>query len=268
MKRILLLTSSLFLLYVFVTSYNWAQADETTNYYRFWRGFKKADITSDQLKKQLAGHFMTATVKINAGKGLVSYTVAVPPADKPAFVPDEFALVAYESEERYRSQAATPEGKKYGLMHWDIFDRNTSKSVVPIKFSETNPTKISANVAYDMVGRNTNWQQGYVTFSIGLRKKGVSPADFLRWMTSHIKQSAELFSKYGLQGYLVLATDDYTVAYVKWPSKADAERAFASEEVREKVVNNAGEFMDSLQSQEARAFDGTVHDADFINMKF
>ena len=57
-------------------------------------------------------------------------------------------------------------------------------------------------------------------------------------------------------------------AYVKWPAKADAERAFASKEVREKIVKNAGEFMDSLQSQEARAFDGTVHDADFINMKF
>ncbi|MGV8121408.1 MAG: hypothetical protein AB2L14_16740 [Candidatus Xenobiia bacterium LiM19] len=268
MKRILLLTSSLFLLCVFMTSFSRAQADETTNYYRFWRGFKKADITSDQLKKQLAGHFIPATVKINAGKGLVSYTVAVPPSDKPAFVPDEFALVAYESEERYRLQAATPEGKKYGLMHWDIFDRNTSKSVVPVKFSETNPKILSANIAYDTVGRNTNWQEGYVTFSIGLRKKGVSPADFLRRMTSHITQSTESYSKYGLQGYLVLATDDYTVAYVKWRSKADADRAFASEEVREKVVNNAREFMDPLQSQEARDFDGTVHDADFINMKF
>ncbi len=251
-----------------MAGFNRAQTAEQTNYYRFWRGFKKADITSDQLKKQLAGHFMPATVKINAGKGLVSYTVAVPPAEKPAFIPDEFALVAYESEERYRSQVATPEGKRYQEMHWDIFDRNTSKSVVPVRFFELNPEIISANVAYDMVARNTNWQQGYVTFSIGLRKKGVSPADFFKRMTSHTITSVKLFSKCGLQGYLVLATDDYVVTYIKWPAKTDADRAFASEEVRDKVVSSARQFMDSLQYQAARGFDGTVHDGDFINMKF
>lgn len=244
------------------------RADESTGYYRFWRGFKIAGMTSARFRAQLASRFMPATVKINAGKGLVSYTVAVPPSEKPSVIPDEFALVAYESEEKYRKQASSPEGQRYGRMHWDIFDSKTSKSIVPVRFHELNPDIISADVAYDLVDRSTNWQQGYVTFIIGLRREDVAPADFLKRVTSHLKKSAELFSRYELQGYLVLTTDDYHVAYIKWPSKVEADKALSSCEINEQVVKRSRLFMSILQNQAARSFDGTVRDGDFINVKF
>jgi hypothetical protein len=97
------------------------------NYYRVWQGFKRSDVTYNDYMKILPS-FMEATVDIYKNRALNQYLVAIPPKNKPDFVPDEFALVALHNEDIYRQIRKTKEGKAYGAAHWDVFQKGSSSS--------------------------------------------------------------------------------------------------------------------------------------------
>src|SRR5437588_12379615 len=99
-----------------------AYAQNEATYYRFWQGFKLPDLTSEQFVQGLPP-FMQSTVDVYQGKGINNYLVALPPANKPAFIPDEFALVAFDNEADYLADRNTPAGKAYANSHWQHFDQ-------------------------------------------------------------------------------------------------------------------------------------------------
>ena len=80
-----------------------AQSVEKATYFRAWQGFKTPALSEQQFLRDLAP-FMRETVDLYQGRALNNYIVIVPPAGKPAFVPDEFALVALSSKEETGSE--------------------------------------------------------------------------------------------------------------------------------------------------------------------
>ena len=104
-------------------------ADTPAAYYRVWQGFKKTDLTTDQFKSNL-NQLMEDTVSLYHGKVLNQYLVAIPPKNKPSYIPNEFALVALHNEKDYREIRKTPEGIAYSDLHWEVFDKKTSGSLL------------------------------------------------------------------------------------------------------------------------------------------
>jgi hypothetical protein len=105
-----------------------AHAEVPAGYFRVWEGFQRADLSKGEFQAAIPS-FMQDTVELYGGeRALSNYIVVLPPKKKPSFIPDELALVALTSEADYRRIRETAKGKAYGARHWDVFDRDTSRS--------------------------------------------------------------------------------------------------------------------------------------------
>ena len=108
------------------------QAQEA-QYFRVWQGFQKTTLSKSDFLLTLPT-FMKATVDLyhQQNHALINYIVVIPPKNKPAFIPDELALVALTSKNDYQYIRQTVEGQKYSESHWTLFNKENSKSSEPI----------------------------------------------------------------------------------------------------------------------------------------
>ncbi|MES2767565.1 MAG: hypothetical protein V4596_00345 [Bdellovibrionota bacterium] len=184
-------------------------------------------------------------------KALNNYLVIIPPKEKPSYVPDEFALVGLSSEQTYREIRATPAGENYSAKHWDIFDKETSSSAKTfIDYSKQPPQNLTHNAAYDMLGEPIDWSSGYNRVYIGLRKDHLDSQNFLLRLKNHIESVKNQLGTQGLKGYIVLANENYEVAYMNWTSKEDFDKAQSSSDFKI-ITEDAQQFMDNLMYAEA-----------------
>lgn len=94
--------------------------------------------------------------------GTSAFLNCVNSSRKSSDLPDEIALVIYESEEKYRAIRNTPEGEKYSAAHWDFFEKDLSKSSVTVPFEG----KFEMNGAYELHPSADTWQKGHTIVSI------------------------------------------------------------------------------------------------------
>ncbi|OQW51900.1 MAG: hypothetical protein A4S09_09540 [Proteobacteria bacterium SG_bin7] len=234
--------------------YQTAPAQEVANYYRVWQGFQRSDISGAQFLGDLPG-FMRDTIKMYEGRALSNYIVVIPPKDSPDFLPHEFALVALTSEESYRYIRSTSEGKRYADRHWDVFDKKLSKSAPFVVYDDTRVRKLESNVSYDMFGQPLNWSLGHTVVFVGIRKPEVSKQDFMARLQNHIELARNVMSSRGLHGYIVVANENYEVAYLNWNSKKSHDSSVASD-AGKLVFGDAGKFMNPLMYQEPVIYSG------------
>lgn len=232
---------------------------------RFWRGFRKEGASSEEFRKRLANEFMPATVQTPGKFGLCAYLVVVPPADHPAHIPDEIALVMYASEAGYRKMNADPEGKRYQESHWDVFQRGTSGSLVPQAFPGIVSELPQKGLAFDLIGKSADWQAGYTLFTLEFRRPELGPVDFPGKLARHLGSVRAAFSSRGLQGCLVLMTDAYVMSFMNWESRAAMDAAFASSDGKA-VARNAVKILEPYMRIPARPFDGTLEFGDFVGV--
>lgn len=240
------------LLLGFISQMTWAQG--AARYYRVWQGFQRPDISGTQFLDELSV-FMKDTAQIYEGRALNNYIVVIPPKDSPAFLPHEFALVALTSEAAYRQIRGTPEGKRYSNRHWDIFDKAQSKSAPFVVYDESRVKKLEHNVSYDMFGGPLNWSQGHNVVFVGIRKPEVSKQDFLARLQNHIELARDVMAPRGLRGYIIIANENYEVAYLNWNSKRNHDQAVESE-AGKLVFGDAERFMNPLMYQEPLIYQG------------
>lgn len=231
-------------------------------YYRVFRGVARADISREEFLMKLNTSFIPALPPLYGGKGGLAYIPALPPETKPTAVADEFALVAFESEEAYRAARATPEGQRYGDLHWTVFDRERTRTGGAVSLG----SELVAETPYDVLGKPVDWQTGYSSFYIGLRKKGVTPKEFLKGMGEHVRVVAQSLAPLGLDGYVMVAGDDYEAAYLHWPSQKAAEAAFASEAARP-VIETGTAILDNLLFVPVEPFTGTIKPGQAVNVR-
>jgi hypothetical protein len=224
---------------------------ETANYYRVWQGFKKQDLSEIQFVGALPS-FLRSTTQLYKDS-LNQYLVGVPPFDKPNYIPDEFALLAFGSETSYQAIRATPEGQAYGESHWQIFDKSRSGS---LKLESELPGFLSSGKAYNALGKPNDWKSGTTGFFIGLRKANLSSDEFLRKLSQHVRLAASSLKPLGLKGYIIIVQDNYEVAYMNWSSEAAMKRAFEMP-AGQRVAQDASSFLETLQWSSEQIFDLT-----------
>lgn len=229
-----------------------AESIDSANYFRVWQGYQRAELTQTDFFNSVAG-FMKATVDLYKGKALNNYIVIIPPSVKPSYIPDELALVALNSKENYDQIRATPEGKAYSAQHWEIFDRATSASAPFVDYTANRPAQLVNQTSYDIIGKSINWAAGFNTVFIGTKKTGMNSAAFLQKLQSHVDLAKSVMVPKGLQGYIIIANENYEIAYLNWKSKAAHDAAGTTSE-GQAVFADARAFMDVLMYQEAKSF--------------
>lgn len=247
-----------------VASRQEGSAGPAAPYYRVFRGVKRGDVSSGDFLQALGMRFIPAAPQAHAGNGLVAYLPAVTRVDGSS--PDEFAIVVYRSEEAYVKARATPEGKAYSDLHWDLFDRERTRSGKAVPWAgEGNPDQ-----PYDVLNRPVDWQKGYSTFFFGRRKPEVSPEAFVRWLPTHVNRVASAFDSggdSGLRGYVLVFTPDWEIAYQNWDSEQAMKDAFQREAGRA-IVEDASPRMASEQFSAAVPFAGRADAGTAYNVLF
>jgi hypothetical protein len=121
-----------------------------------------------------------------------------------------------------------------------------------IDFKAELPATLIHNQSYNVLGKSIDWQEGYNLVYIGLRKKHLSAEDFLKKLRNHISLFASTMSPKGLKGYIVIANNDYEVAYLNWESKRAHDEAFMTA-LGKIAVKDGGSILDNLMYEEAKA---------------
>lgn len=223
----------------------------------------RQDLSREQYVLRLSTSFVPALPTAYADKGASAYIVALPPGSKPAGIADEFALVAWESEAAYKAARETPQGRWHADLHWTVFDRERSRGGTAVPLAGA----LLAETPYDILQKPVDWQTGYASFYVGLRKTGVSPEEFLKKMREHVQVVAEALVPLGLDGYVMVAGADYEAAYLHWPSREAADAAFASEASRP-VIATGRLILDNLMFTPAEPFTGTIVTGQAVNVRF
>ncbi len=236
---------------------------EPAPYYRFFRGAMRADISQEEYLSRMSSTFVPALPAAYADQGASAYLPAVPPASKPAGIADEFALIAWDSEKAYTAARETPEGRSHAELHWTLFDRERSRSGAAIPLA----TELAAETPYDVLGTPVDWQKGYATFYIGLRKQSLSPVEFLKGLHAHVLEIRQALVPQGLDGYVFVAGADYEAAYLHWPSREASEKAFASNAGKAAAAGGSA-ILDHLVFVPAEPFAGKIAPGQAVNVRF
>ncbi|MDO8757441.1 MAG: hypothetical protein Q7J64_05480 [Elusimicrobiota bacterium] len=239
------------------------RAAEPAPYYRFFRGVMRADLSQEEYLARMSSTFIPALPAAYADKGASAYIPAVPPASKTAGIADEFALIAWDSEQVYKAARETPQGRGHAELHWTVFDRERSRSGTTVPLA----AELAAETPYDVLGTPVDWQKGYATFYIGLRKPGLSSAEFLKGLHAHVLEIREALVPQGLDGYVFVAGADYEAAYLHWPSREAAEAAFASDAGKAAAAGGSA-ILDHLLFAPAEPFTGKIASGQAVNVLF
>lgn len=175
-----------------------AHAEASFN--RFWIGYKLDTISEQKFMDGLNKKLLPDLIKLAAGKGLNSYTPYVTPKNR-GDLPDEIALITYDSEEIYRSLRSTAPGIAYTDLHWDLFKKDVSKSTVPVQFEGI----LETDKAYELDASYEGWKSGTTYMTIYKRNN--------EDLSSLAKEFARLKNTKGLKNSILLITEKYVYEY-------------------------------------------------------
>lgn len=167
---------------------------------RFWIGYKLDNITNEKFMDNLNNRLLPDLIKLAAGKGLNSYSPYVTPKNH-GNLPDEIALITYDSEEIYRSLRSTAPGVAYSDLHWELFKKDISKSTVPVQFDGI----LENDKAYELDAKYEGWKSGTTYLTIYKR----SSED----LSVVAKEFAKLKSTKGFKNSILLVTEKYIYEY-------------------------------------------------------
>lgn len=167
---------------------------------RFWIGYKLENITEQKFMDNLNNRLLPDLIKLAAGKGLNSYSPYVTPKNH-GDLPDEIALITYESEEIYRSLRSTGPGVAYSDLHWEIFKKDISKSTVPVQFEGV----LETDKAYELDAQYEGWKAGTTYLTIYKRNS--------EDLSVVAKEFEKLKKTKGLKNSIVLVTEKYIYEY-------------------------------------------------------
>lgn len=188
--------SVFFLLFFIITT----TSNSYASFNRLWVGFKKKEVTTASFLNGLNKTFFKDTIEVGKGRGLISYQPYV--TNMNSDIPDELALVIYESEEKYRQIRATPEGEKYSALHWDYFEKDISKSTVAQPFTGT----LVEGQASELNSSFVDWQKGFTYVAIYSRDQRTNIAE-LTQAFNRLKENKDINNS------ILLITSKWIIEY-------------------------------------------------------
>jgi hypothetical protein len=188
-------------------------------HYRFWAGFKRADVTSQQLSDTLNRQFVAETINVGKERGLVAYLPVLPLVESNVSekIPEELALVIYKSEAHYKAIRNTPEGQAYGAHHWDLFDKDAgSKSFV----AETYTGNIESGKAYNLLNSDEDWQQDHAMFNAYSISETNIPQSDQNPEITYVNSVKRFLSGRGMKASIVMRNGNMLYEYQLWQDRA------------------------------------------------
>lgn len=186
------------------------------NAVRVWRGYRAPSLAQDEFFSRLGTVFVPATVKMQASIGLESYIPAVPCGlpNKPDAVPDETAILFWDSQDTYKEGFKTLAVRTYTLTHGAVY-RPPSGADFPTLFAG----QLAAEKPVYLVDKPMDWMSGSVRHLLGARPTLKSPDEF------RVTIARELctIQNSGIQGAIACAGDDYLVYWEIGPATGGIE---------------------------------------------
>ena len=172
---------------------------------RVWRGYRAPTLPLDQFLDRLGTVFVPATVKMQIANGLEGYLPTVPAAlpGKPDAVPDETAVLFWDSQQTYADGFKTLAGRTYTLTHGAVY-RAPSGADFPTLFAGS----LTAEKPVFLVNKPADWMAGPVRHLIGSRPAAKTPANFRAGLAATLNSIQRACQT---QGAIACAGDDYFV---------------------------------------------------------
>jgi hypothetical protein len=131
---------------------------------RVWRGFKLPTFTPSNFLIALGTIFIPVTAQLQSLYGLSAYLPTVLPTSKPDGVPDEIALVFYETQKAYNDTSQIVGGRAYSALHKTVFAFPASLSGFPVLLGPAAP---ALDQPYYLFTKPVDWQQGFTQVFVG-----------------------------------------------------------------------------------------------------
>lgn len=197
---------------------------------RVWRGYKIAAIAHEKFREKLRSIFIPGTPQFQAQLGMTAYLPAVIPDAAPVVVPDEIALVFYESKQVYSATYRTIAGRAYGALHETIFQFGTSKeshsdmsskSGWPVLFTKA----VAMDVPYYLHENRVDWKQGsakvLVAVPLSSRLDGTISEekyhDLILRFATRIRRHAPV----GMDSAILVKSREYLLYWEHWQDQAE-----------------------------------------------
>jgi hypothetical protein len=177
---------------------------------RVWRGYRNPSVSQETFFEKLGSVFIPGTVQIQAPVGLTAYLPSVLPAEKPAGIPDEIALVFYEYQDAYDEAKETVGGRAYSDMHALVFDLTRSHSGFPVRCQG----ELEPDMRYHLFDSHVDWQFGSVNTFVGT-SAGRDPNVFLKLVRDFLV-AVQSQGDEGPDGAVAVAATDHVVYWEHW----------------------------------------------------
>lgn len=182
---------------------------------RFWRGYKLDALPMESFVEGLNRTFIPWTASLGTARtSMVGYLPVISKQHGGDRVPEEYALVVYASDAKYREFRDTPEGQKYSNGHWDYFDKTLSHSAVATPFHG----HVTAGQAYDLTGYSGRWDVGYARFTLIRRASPSNDAEVVKWLSEQNVEGVDE-NGHGHLGRIVLVEADSIATYDLWSDR-------------------------------------------------
>jgi hypothetical protein len=159
----------------------------------------------------LGSIFIPGTAQLQRLYGLTAYLPTVMPLDKPEGVPDEIALVFYESQQSYNDTKLTVVGRAYSSLHATVFALPQSESGFPILLDHT----LQFDVPYHVFEESVDWQFGFTQVFVGTRPDARTPERFAAGLFRYLDGLRQRRPK-GLDGVVVCAREGWVLYWEHW----------------------------------------------------
>jgi hypothetical protein len=231
---------------------------------RVWRGFMLPTLKPPVFLNLLGAIFIPVTAQLQSLYGLTAYLPTVLPTGKPKGVPDEIALVFYETQKAYNDTLLSVAGRAYQRLHYAVFAFPPSLSGFPELLGST----MLVDRPYYLFKKAVDWQQGYTKVFVGARPQDVTVQDFTVKLTNFM-QKLQKRPAPGLDGVIVCVSTYYVVYWEHWNSEEEslqgsisdlpklATRVLLQSYVKEPVDPSLTDHYDGLSEVECKSFNVT-----------
>jgi len=126
---------------------------------RVFIGYRRSDLPVDRFRQLLGNSFMPGTPYMLQPLGLAAYLPGVVQKDeKTQTLPDEFAIIAYPSQEKWHQiMNETLRGRVYNQTHGGVYDGARSHASFPVDLDRL---PAHATDPYYLFDTTTDWQCG------------------------------------------------------------------------------------------------------------
>ncbi len=178
---------------------------------RVWRGFINTSLQKDIEKfyTDLGEVFVPATVIMQWRQGLDAYVPSfLASKEKPANIPDETAILSWDSQIAYKNGFNTLAIRTYSLTHGAVY--NTAKGWSTADFPLLFAGKFELGQSYYFFTEAIDWMQGTVFHLVGGRPPRQTPKQFVAnvqaWAINFQKTNPDKAA-----GAIICITNDYVV---------------------------------------------------------